>query len=40
MKFIDQLIVPLVVERLIQHGHLYSAEDSHYDGDEPLVAAA
>ena len=40
MQFIDQLIVPLLVERLVQHGHLYSARDSQYDADEPLAEAA
>ena len=39
-EFIDQLIVPLLVERLMQQGHLYSAGDSQYDTDVPLADAA
>jgi hypothetical protein len=38
--FIDQLIVPLLVEQLMQEGHLYHAGDSQYDTDEPLAEAA
>jgi hypothetical protein len=38
--FIDQLIVPLLVEQLVQHGYLYSAGDSQYDADEPVAEAA
>jgi hypothetical protein len=40
-EFIDQLIVPLLVNELLtQTGHLYSAGGSYYDGDEPLADAA
>ena len=40
-EFIDQLIVPLLVERLLaETGHLYSAGGSQYDTDEPLADAA
>ena len=39
--FIDQLIVPLLVERLMaETGHLYSAGGSQYDADGPLADAA
>jgi hypothetical protein len=41
MKFIDQLIVPLLVERMMaETGHLYGAEASRYDDVEPLAPAA
>ena len=41
MEFIDQLIVPLLVERLLaETGYLYSAGGSQYDADEPLADAA
>lgn len=39
--FIDQLIVPLLVERLIKEGHLYSAQEPRYDDEsvDPPQAA-
>ena len=40
-EFIDQVIVPLLVERLMaENGHLYGAEASRYDAEEPLTPAA
>jgi hypothetical protein len=39
-EFIDQLIVPLLVERLTNEGHLYTARGSYYHEDEPLADAA
>jgi hypothetical protein len=40
-EFIDQLIVPLLVERMmVEIGHLYGAEASRYDDVEPLAPAA
>jgi hypothetical protein len=38
-EFIDQLIVPLLVE-LVKNGHLYSAPTSYYDGEGPCAEAA
>jgi hypothetical protein len=38
-EFIDQLIVPLLVEQLMQQGHLYHAGESQYDANEPLPEA-
>lgn len=39
-EFIDQLIVPLLVE-LVKNGHLYNAEATRYDDDAagPVNAA-
>ena len=40
-EFIDRLIVPLLVERLMaETGHLYSDEGSGYDTEEPREQAA
>jgi hypothetical protein len=39
-EFIDQLIVPLLVERLMQQGHLYTATAPYYDDGDPLADAA
>ena len=40
-EFIDQLIVPLLVDALLtQTGHLYSARSAYYDGEEPVADAA
>ena len=36
-EFIDQLIVPLLVE-LVMNGHLYSAEAPRYDDDTESLA--
>jgi hypothetical protein len=36
--FIDQLMVPLLVERLRNEGHLYSAEAPRYDDDTESLA--
>ena len=38
-EFIDQLIVPLLVE-LVKNGHLYNAEATRYDGDADGLADA
>ena len=38
-EFIDRLIVPLLVERLMaETGHLYSAAPSYYDGEKRIAA--
>ena len=37
-EFINQLIVPLLVERLMQLGHLYTAAHSSYDDEGSLEA--
>jgi hypothetical protein len=40
-EFIDQLIVPLLVARLLaETGHLYSDAGPRYDTEEPLTRAA
>ena len=40
-KFIDQLIVPLLVDAfLTQTGHLYSARSAYYDGEGLRADAA
>jgi hypothetical protein len=40
-EFIDQLIVPLLVDELFATtGHLYSARSSYYDGERPSAEAA
>ena len=40
-QFIDQVIVPQLVESITKElGHLYSAEASQYDAEEPLQNAA
>jgi hypothetical protein len=39
-EFIDRLIVPLLVERLMQPGQLYTAAHSYYDDGQPLAEAA
>ena len=40
-EFIDQLIVPRLVERLLaETGHLYSDAGARYDTEEPLTRAA
>lgn len=39
-EFLDQLIVPLLVERLMLQGHLYTAAHSYYDDELPLAEAA
>jgi hypothetical protein len=40
-EFIDQLIVPLLVARLLaETGHLYSDEGSGYDTEGPRAQAA
>jgi hypothetical protein len=40
-EFIDQLIVPLLVQRMMaETGHLYGAQPSRYDDVEPLAPAA
>jgi hypothetical protein len=39
--FIDRVIVPLLVERMMaENGHLYSDTPSRYDTEEPLAQAA
>jgi hypothetical protein len=39
--FIDRVIVPLLVERMMaENGHLYSATPPRYDTEEPLAQAA
>jgi hypothetical protein len=38
--FIDRVIVPLLVERLMAEGHLYSGEAPQYDAEGPLPQAA
>ena len=38
-EFISQLIVPLLVERLMQQGHLYTAAHSYYDAEAAEEAA-
>jgi hypothetical protein len=40
LGFIDQLIVPLLVEQLLIKGHLYRADDSYYDDETSLAPAA
>jgi len=40
-EFIDQLIVPLLVDMLLtKTRHLYSAPTSYYDGEGPCAEAA
>jgi hypothetical protein len=40
-EFIDQLIVPLLVDELFATtGHLYSARSSYYDDEGPCAEAA
>ena len=39
--FIDRLIVPLLVERLLaETGHLYTSSPPYYDGEEAFSEAA
>jgi hypothetical protein len=39
--FIDRVIVPLLVERLLaETGHLYSDAGARYDTEKPLTRAA
>ena len=38
-EFIDQLIVPLLVERLMQQGHLYTTTNPYYDTEAAQEAA-
>ena len=39
-EFINQLIVPLLVERLMNEGHLYSDTPSYYYDDAGMTRAA